>query len=264
MASDVDLYLKKNKKGRFFYLKLFLIFVLVFGIVLGGLWVVFRSNLFVLKNIEIRGNAYVSQDEIISGLQKNIFNNSKVKYALGMQNILSWPGEFKGGDLSFIPRIKNIIVDKNYFSKTVVLNVEERTPAGTWCRIGETGKNCFWFDDSGFIFDKAPDTEGNIVRTTDDYYQKNIGVNSFILPQDHIKNYFSIIQALDDSGVSVKEIRLENLDLEEMKVLTYGPVIYFSLRYPSDNAAQVIRSLGSKLNTLQYIDFRTENRAYYK
>ena len=73
--------------------------------------------------------------------------------------------------------------------------------------------------------------------------------------------------AIKASGLTVEEIALHDIGLEEVDVSTYnGPVIYFSLRFNAMEDLPVLQQLLAKpnFNSLQYIDFRTENRAYYK
>jgi len=144
----------------------------------------------------------------------------------------------------------------------------------------EESARCFWFDEDGVIFERAPDAEGSVIRIVHDYSQEHLGPGSTILPARFVPNLFSIFRVLAASGVGVAEVRLDDLDLEEIRVATYdglpagqvGPTLYFSLRFPADNALAVMRSLtgGSSssiaagLHKLEYIDFRVENRAYYK
>jgi len=88
---------------------------------------------------------------------------------------------------------------------------------------------------------------------------------------------FSVFDVLKASGIAPKEIRLNDLTLQEIEVDTYaglpteasaktGPKLYFSLRFPSSNYLPVIQKFLSKpdFGKLQYLDFRVENRAYYK
>jgi hypothetical protein len=132
---------------------------------------------------------------------------------------------------------------------------------------------CFWFDADGVLFDRAPVAEGNIIRVIHDYSQKNIGLGALILPQQFVPNLFSILRVLDASGIGIEEIRLDDIGLEELNVITYnGPKLLFSLRFPSDNALTVLKKMTDRtatsslpdLKKLQYVDFRVENRAYYK
>ncbi len=141
-------------------------------------------------------------------------------------------------------------------------------PAEASAQAGpQLSASCWWFDEDGVLFKRALAAEGSLITTVDDYSQKNIGLGSSILPQEFISNAFSVFETLKSSGLNIEEIRLNNLTNEEVTVLTYdGPELYFSLRFSAANDLAVIRDLMSKpgFNNLDYIDFRVENRAYYK
>jgi hypothetical protein len=161
---------------------------------------------------------------------------------------------------------------------------------GSALYLRESASRCFWFDGDGIIFERAPNAEGSVIRVVHDYAQQGIGLGSAILPSRFIGNLFSVLRVLDASGLGIREVRIDDLALEEVNVATYGgpparlaaasakqagqagPALYFSLRFPADNAFAVLQSFagGSSssaavdLKRLEYIDFRTENRAYYK
>jgi len=100
-----------------------------------------------------------------------------------------------------------------------------------------------------------------------DYSQSGLGLGKKVLPDPFMENLVSIVRAVVGSGVGVKEIALNDLALQEIVVTTYdGPALYFSLRFPADNDVPVLQGLMAKpgFGKLQYVDFRVENRAYYK
>ena len=128
-------------------------------------------------------------------------------------------------------------------------------------------ESCYWFDGTGVIFEKAFDAEGNLLLAVHDYSQKDPGTGQAILPARFVPDLISILSVLQASGLRLKEVQLNNIGLEEIDATTYnGPTIYFSLRFPAGDTLSVLRSLILKPNfaTLQYVDFRTQDRAYYQ
>ena len=131
-------------------------------------------------------------------------------------------------------------------------------------------ESCFWFDASGTIFAKAYDTEGSALFAVHDYSQTGLGLAQSILPSSpaaFVANFISILNVVKQSGLTVKEIALRDVSLQEIDVSTYnGPDVYFSLRFDASDDLQVLQSLMAKpgFTKLQYVDFRVENRAYYK
>lgn len=149
--------------------------------------------------------------------------------------------------------------------------------------LRESASRCWWFDDEGIIFKRAIAAQGSLIVAVNDYSQTGHGLNSKILPGDFVSNAFSIFRVLQAGNLNLKEIRLRDLSREELEVATHsstplpstqlgaggsgaGPIIYFSLRFPADNALVVIENFLAKpgFDKLQYLDFRVENRVYYK
>ncbi len=129
------------------------------------------------------------------------------------------------------------------------------------------GESCYWFDETGTLFEPAFDAEGNLLLAIHDYSQKDPGAGGIILPPRFIANLMSILTVVQDGGLRLKEIQLNTIGLEEIDVTTYnGPTIYFSLRFPAGDTSSALRSLMSKptFSRLQYVDFRTQDRAYYQ
>src|SRR3989338_4233294 len=307
---------EEHRRARVFSI---LVFLAICAFLIGVAWTVIYSPLFKIKSIEISGNSSVSNDSIMTLATAEIFGDSLWKRILGTRNILAWPNSFSGSNLKFLPELKSFSVQKSYGQRKIKITVEEKKPFGVWCLIKpqtyadgtrtnadneqintesfqresalsqrlSASDSCWWFDSSGVIFRKAISVEGNLITSLNDYSQKNIGLNSKILPDEFIPNIFSIFRAVSASGLSVKEMRLNDLALQEIEVDTYnglpadlsaialataealakaGPKIYFSLRFSADNVPEVIKSLKEKttFGSLQYVDFRVENRVYYK
>jgi hypothetical protein len=117
------------------------------------------------------------------------------------------------------------------------------------------------------MFESALDTQGGVTTVIHDYSGNKATIGGMVLPEEFTPRLISIITTLKQSGISVANIALRDLSLEEVDVTTMnGPSIYFSLRFSASKDLPVLQSLMAKpgFNKLQYIDFRVENRAYYK
>jgi hypothetical protein len=192
-----------------------------------------------------------------------------------MNNMLAWPRSLATSDVALVPQLAGITLQKNYGSHTVTAVVAERIPSAIWCAMPSTLANgdlsgdesCFWFDDTGTLFQKAFDTEGSELFAVHDYAQSGLAIGGKILPDPFVPNMISILDTLEASGLTAKEIALRDLSLEEVDVSTYnGPALYFSLRFSATEDLSTLQQLMEKpdFNSLQYLDFRTENRVYYK
>lgn len=272
---------RRGKRSRWF-----LIFLIssVFLVFLAITWFLLRTPFFRIKNIEVVGIDNVTREAVISLLRSKVINGSFLKSFLGVNHFLNWPNGISEKDLLFLPAVKNIDVEKNYRERSVVIKVKERKPYGIWCHQAQTdadgtrinaenglresaSDSCWWFDDEGIIFKRAVRAEGSLIIAVDDYSGKDFGLRSEILPERLKANAFSVFEILEKGVIAIKEIKLNDLKLEELEVLTYeGPKIYFSLRFQAENSIVALEDLVSKsgFKNLEYLDFRVENRVYYK
>lgn len=246
-----------------------IIFLSIYFLVLGFLRVVFWTPIFQIKNFEIEGIADISKENLINFLRWQVMD-AGWKHILGFDNILVWPDFLQPDKLGYLPALKGLEISKNYRERTLGILVSERSPFGVWCLSKSEVPECFWFDEEGTFLSPAPFIEGSLIPVITDASRDKIVMGSRILSQNQISNLFSILRVLAASKIRVKEIRLEDAALSEVKVLTYdGPELYFSLRFPADNYLAILDSFRnatgvSGLEKLKYIDFRVENRAYYK
>ncbi len=271
--ADVYTEAKEKRKRRRIYFWSFSIFLLAYLMFLGGSWIVFRSPLFRLKQFIVTGNSQVSTEDITGLLEGRALQGQwrPLKALLGLHSMLIWPDAFSQDDLAFLPSVKSITLTKNYADRTITVKVVERKPFGIWCAAENTSDTgflrCLWFDDEGVLFERAVAAEGGLIMTVHDSSQKGLGLRSNILPAEFIPTMFSIFKVLGESGLNMKEIQLKDLALEEIEVTTFdGPTLYFSLRFPAVNDLVAIQNLSAKpgFGKLQYLDFRVENRVYYK
>jgi hypothetical protein len=131
-----------------------------------------------------------------------------------------------------------------------------------WCDSG-----CFWLGRDGMIFSEAPKTEGSLVKTA----KTSLGVERKIgdqaLSPAEAENLYAIASVMKKFDFNFSSMDLGDLSLKEAIItIASGTKFYFSLKFPPEFTVPVIESLikSGEINNLQYIDFRMENRAYYK
>jgi cell division septal protein FtsQ len=231
---------------------------------------ILRSPLWRVHEVVIEGNRLVAESEIKGLLWGRIFENDKAKYLMGFYNMLIWPDELDAEDLRFIPELKKVTIEKDRWNHRVTVRVTERGLIGIWCFARNAVRSdCAWFDEEGNLVSRAPAVEGNLIPAVTDMAQDSKTAGAKILAPQFLPHLFSVLRVLTASELSVKEVILEDIDLQEIRAMTYeGPDLYFSLRFPSESALAALRSLRKDrsidFKALQYVDFRVENRVYYK
>ncbi len=239
----------------------------MFLVLVGVAGFITHSRFFQVREVEVSGNQKTETQQILAFMHGEALKGAWWKEYLGFSNLLVWPDVVPADDLVSLPMLKQVKISKDWWSRKVKVAVEERKVFGVWCKDSEDTR-CFWFDEDGTLIASSPQVSGSLILMVRDASTDELGTGSRILPAGGIPNAFSIFRVLADSGLNVREIRLEDRNLAEIKAyLADGPILYFSLRFPADNASAVLRSLGTnsaQFSGIQYIDFRVENRAYYK
>ena len=285
---------KRNRRRAYFFTTIGLI--VLYGIFLATQWVISRSPIFRVDHVVVQGNSAVASADIIALAEASAMPGDNFLGAtLTFKNMLLWPEVIPQKELQLIPQLASVRIAKNYFSHIITITVTDRAPLGIWCfsappNLGAVALSvvatstatsttpppsaaanintpCYWFDNTGTIFEKAGDTQGNLVFVVYDRAQRPVGLNQKVLSDEFLTNFISIINVLKEDGLGVRAIELNDLSLQEVDVLTAnGPTIYFSLQFPADEYLSVIQKLmlQSTFDRLQYVDCRTQNRLFYR
>lgn len=255
---------RSRRRRRAFYAAIIFICI-AYLVFLAFCFLLFRTKVFRASKIEISGNLNVTEDAVYSALQAQILGGSYLKNLLGFNDLFIWP-EKVGEPSRFLPQVKEINISKDYWDREIDVRVVERTPYGIWCVGGSAGE-CFWFDETGFIFKKGFASEGNLIKTVNDHSGRTLGLGGSVLDPGAFANLETAFSVLEESGVGARSIELADINKQEVTVKTdAGPDIYMSLRFPSTGDADILKALvsGGSFSKLRYVDLRVQGRAYYK
>ncbi len=272
---------EKHKKELFSKIIFFGAIILAVIIIFGLVYTVCYSGVFKIKKISISGLQGISSDELTANLKDFFIKNSAIASFLGSNNILVWqtdPKEF----LKEYPQLENLDIEKDYFSREVSINATEREKFGIWCaqtpnnaeqaqpqnNAENSASQCGWFDKSGVLFAEAPIIETEILNRVNDSSGRNINIGDTVLPSEFMPNLAAIFDILDKENLNTKTVYLDDLALQEVytKAASGDPKIYFSLNFNPEFSLAAINSLkdSGQWSKIGYVDFRVENRAYYK
>jgi hypothetical protein len=287
---------KRRKKVRLYVFVTLGVFML-YAIFLGIVWIFLRSPLFRVDAVTVSGAPGVPTSTIVALVQADPsgkMTNGWIGAMFGWGSMFAWPnGAVPSSTRVMDPSLSSVTVSKNYFTHTVAIDAVERQPFGIWCFgaggglplpggtgsstaasgtvpsgvFAPAGTQCYWFDDTGVMFERSLSTTGNLIYMVSDYSQKDRGLGNTVLPAEFNANFLSIMDVLRGLGLGIKAIDLKDLALEEIDVQTApGPLIEFSLRFPANNYLPVLQNLAAQpgFANIHYIDCRTKDRVFYK
>ena len=268
------------------FLAVFSVFILL---TTGVVYFVFRSSFFQAAGIEAVGSQRTEEikRELIGVLSKT----SKFRSWLGPENLLFWSSKAVEKIPPSLYWLSDLTLKRNWRLKKIFIEVKERQPWLIWCLQTQTNTDytqtnadgsqyksassqresainrCYWLDDSGVVFAFAPEAEGYIIPKVfaEDDRQLLFG-QPFLDNPALVKNALEIIKQLKNSSLTISRFLVKNINLQEIEAETDGPKLYLNFRFPLQNLNGLLANLARRLDLqkLEYIDFRVENRIYYK
>jgi hypothetical protein len=246
---------------------------------------IFHFPLFTVQNVSVSGNSVVSSATIISAVNAELLRHGGLNSWLGLTNMWSWGGsaQVSGAALKFMPGLSGLKIERDFFSRRVVIKVSERPKTLLWCFTASG--SCYWTDRNGRAFSRAASTSSSatpaasstslalidIASSTSpevvDSSRPNIPLLSTTLPAAQYGNLLAVATFLEKLGFSNPVLYLDNLSYEEVYFKTPdNKKIYFSLLFdPSDDLGAVQSLLKDPAwKSIQYIDLRVQGRIYYK
>jgi hypothetical protein len=238
-------------------MRLYLYIFLSGALVLGGLFILFGGPLHFQK-IQIIG----APDAFVTELEKLLIQEILAKPAarvLGYRNLLSWPnGELKSQN----PRLSGSLIQKDILGKTLKITLPEKKRSLIWC-----SEKCFWLDNSGYSIEEAPVTVGTLVPiVTSKSATLSLGLGHAVMSPQLFSNLLKTIGILESLGLSGLDMVVDTAGKELVVRRDGYAALYFNLQHDPENLISPLKKLMKLpgLKKLSYIDFRVENRAYYR
>jgi hypothetical protein len=270
----MGVYFSEREKKRIFWrrLKIFGFVLLIVALSGGIFYAVSNSKIFKVSSLEVTGNDSIQQEEIISVVHDSVLSRSFMGKLLGVDNIFVWSNEQLPEVADKFAQISSLDVKRDLFSRKVTIEVKERERKFVWCFVplllegaGNEKESCFWTDETGFIFDKAPVIEGQIINIVKEYGDRSLEIGDYVLSDKEMVVLNADLKFLEDLNFAWEEMRIENLKYKELVVLIKnGPKIYFSLLTKPDFGKKVVQSLLNSGKSAKYIDLRVDGRVFYE
>ncbi len=252
----------KRKIRRRHLIIFWLIFLTSVFIISATVYFVFFSQIIKVQKFSIDGNRVVGRSELEELITKKLNSRGWFVRKISEKNILYWFGVKEIRD-SGIAAADEVLVHTNLTDRTVAVEIKERVFAGIWC-----GDSCFGFDSNGVAYFLAPDTEGSLILKIKD--ENNVGLTlgqPVIADEKVLSNIFKTIAIIKENNILIDGVTIKDATLREWELKsTKGTQFKFSLDFVPDKLKSVIDNLKgrTKLEALNYIDFRVQNRVYFK
>lgn len=140
---------------------------------------------------------------------------------------------------------------------------EASTRAAVWCER----ESCYWISRGGLITETAPDTDGGLVIVFTSTRGRDLRQGARVVRFEEAERLFEIVEMLARAKLRISEARVDTERSREVIVLlASGERLLFSTRFSSLFAEPILEALSAQgiFSGLRYIDFRSENRAYYQ
>lgn len=281
-------------------LRFFSALIILVLLAFGGVYFIFHSHFFQVAAIEVSGSDRA--DEIKGTLADVLAKGSKIRSWLGSDSLIFWSPKAIKEAPAALPWLSELNMERNWEDKKIIIKVKEREPFLLWCLSGQqtdlilneasssaatipkdlktasstdtiaaapsTRVNCYWIDEQGIVFAPAPEAEGFIIPKVFEKggrQQLQFGQPFYDNPQ-LVENALKIIREVKNSSLAVFRFSTKDANLQELTAETSGFNLYFSLRFLPDDLERILANLANRLDLkkLEYIDFRVENRIYYK
>lgn len=258
-----------KKKRRKLLLKIAGVFLLLTALVAGVSWLS-RLKMLNLSTIQVEGNAAVAAEDIeviakqhLEGMIYYLFPRSN-KFLYNKDRILQ-------DIVTTIPRIKE--VELSVKGQTLVVRVLERAPAYTWCTGSprKVKQDCYFIDNAGFIFSKAPTFSGNAYVAFYGLVQSETPIGSTYLDKKTFLNLDGIIEFFKLKEIPTYALLASSNGNFELYFEQGGKLIFKSTQASTtvtSNVELFMRDTkmltAAQLPMLEYLDVRFGNKLYVK
>lgn len=148
-----------------------LVLLFIFFIAGGG---VSHKSVWRIEHVNISGASAVPEDASRSLARQKLEGNYFFVYARDNSRLFP-KREIEKMLYETFPRIANVSA-KRSDNHTIVIEMKERKPFALWCGQELSSKDCWFIDESGFVFDKAPVfSKGVYVEVYGKLIEKNVG-----------------------------------------------------------------------------------------
>ena len=274
--------IKRNRKvGR---IRLVVLLIILLLSIIGALSYFSSHRSVIINKIVITGNSIIDSKE----LEQNVDEKISGRYIglFARANFLIYPKHKIYNDLiSNFPRIESLSVGLEGLH-TIHLNIKERAGSFLYCGLvlplikEDVGENCYFVNNDGYIFDKAPYFSGDIYFKyyADIKMTKGGVLGSQVYEAARFHELARFIDGVASLGFKPIYLVNESDDSYSLYLKAKGDGLNPKVIFKEDNDLNTIldnfktamgekefaNEINSKYDTLSYIDLRFKNKVLYK
>lgn len=257
---------KRARRRRLFWVRFYIILFFTL-IILFTLAILSGHEKVTIKTFLISGNNSVLNSQILEIANQDIAGRYFGLFA--KRNTLIFPRHKISRDiLSQIKIIKDVDVSWKDW-QTVTIKVSERKPHSVYCGsdIKAIDSSCYFIDQTGYIFGRAPVFSGNIFIKNYTGLENPEPINQYFLPTTLYQKIFALIQSLGQKNLIVRAVTFDKVDFRFY--LNTGQIIIFNDKEGGfDQAFQNLSAaldsneldLSKEGNLINYIDLRFDSK----
>lgn len=255
---------KSKKKIRVWGIALIIFFIV--ALVIGFLYFILNAEIFKVQSIKVSGIRLTTQNAIVSSFFAESVKQKPWLVLFGPDNLLFWKFAQEKISPLYVLTVQEIKKEVSFGEKKVSLDVIERSVVNVICEYN--GGKCYGMDENGFVFSSVPEVRGALIlRFEAGPDEKIMTGKQYLNSPEWTKNIMQTISIMKSEGFVPQLIKVNGVGLEEWEaVMPEGFSFYFSLHFVPENFRSILGDISTKtrLDTLQYFDFRVQNRVYYK
>ncbi|MDD5032542.1 MAG: FtsQ-type POTRA domain-containing protein [Candidatus Pacebacteria bacterium] len=259
---------RKRAKRKKLFLRLALLSFSAFSIIFAAAFFFFRAEKFRITEIKISGLENISEEEIRKEAES--FLSANILKVFPANNFFLF-SEKKTQDkfLAKFTRAVSVSVEKDYPS-SLSINIEERSPVALFCEAG--GKECFFADNTGYIFEKAPFfSAGVFLKFFDERTAENLSVGKTLLEREEFEKMIGFARRISNSVFPICEIHFvkdgvcEFWDEDGVKIII-NEKDDFNLIFANLETAfsEIFEKEKKTAKDAEYIDLRFGNKVFFK
>ena len=270
-------------------IRLFVLYVIFMAVIILGLSFLSQWNKMKIDKINVIGAHIIWESDIQKKVETDI--SGKYFYLFSKSNAFLFPKSYIYNDLiTSFTRIEKLTITRADL-KTLNITLTERTGSFLWCgeripeKLDEIGENCYFINNDGYIFDKAPYFSGNLYFK---FYipleksENNSPLTKQVLPKEKFISLMGFVDKITSLGFKPAYIRYNSNNTAELylesKIGDTSPKIIFSteagnnddLKQLADDFSLAMKKpefaeeIKNNYNRLLYIDLQFKNKVLYK